>query len=128
MLNDLVDTLERRNDASQTTGRLTITPILGADDPCPDWVLLDLHLPDISGEEVLRRLRQNPKTQHIPITVLSADATPGQISRLLASGSREYLTKPFDVNQLLRLLEATLPHMNAVVDPEPANARRNRSE
>ncbi len=41
--------------------------------------------------------------------MLSADATQGQISRLMSAGAREYLTKPFDVRQLIALLEATLP-------------------
>ncbi len=74
----------------------------------PSWILLDLHLPDIGGEEVLRRLRANPRTCDIPVTILSADATKSQISRLLSAGAREYLTKPVDVRELMRLLEATL--------------------
>lgn len=76
---------------------------------CPDWILLDLHLPDLSGEEVLRQLCQEPRTKRIPVTVLSADATPVQIHRLHAAGAREYLTKPLDVKQIIALLEATLP-------------------
>ena len=74
----------------------------------PDWILLDLHLPDMSGEEVLRALRQDQRTQTIPVTILSADATPGQINHLKAAGAREYLTKPLDVRQLIALLEDTL--------------------
>jgi CheY-like chemotaxis protein/anti-sigma regulatory factor (Ser/Thr protein kinase) len=74
----------------------------------PDWILLDLHLPDISGEEVLRLLRANPGTAHIPVTILSADATPGQINRLIEAGARDYLTKPLDVRKLIHLLERTI--------------------
>jgi signal transduction histidine kinase/response regulator RpfG family c-di-GMP phosphodiesterase len=74
----------------------------------PDWILLDLHLPDLGGEEVLRALQQEPRTQRIPVTILSADATPGQIHRLKAAGAREYLTKPLDVKQIIELLEGTL--------------------
>lgn len=74
----------------------------------PDWILLDLHLPDMSGEEVLNALRQDQRTHRIPVTILSADATPGQIGRLKAAGAREYLTKPLDVRQLIGLLEETL--------------------
>jgi signal transduction histidine kinase/response regulator RpfG family c-di-GMP phosphodiesterase len=76
----------------------------------PDWILLDLDLPDISGEEVLRMLRQEHRTQRIPVTILSADATAGQINNLKAAGAREYLTKPLDVLQLIGLLEDTLRH------------------
>jgi signal transduction histidine kinase len=75
----------------------------------PDWILLDMNLPDISGEEVLDALRWEPSTASIPVTVLSADATPTKIQRLMAAGAREYLTKPLDVRQLISLLESTLP-------------------
>jgi signal transduction histidine kinase/FixJ family two-component response regulator/CHASE3 domain sensor protein len=74
----------------------------------PEWILLDVHLPDIPGEEVLRRLRLNPRTRNIPVTILSADATAGQITRLMDAGARDYLTKPLDVRRLLSLLEETL--------------------
>ena len=47
----------------------------------PDWILLDVHLPDLPGDEVLRRLRENPE-RGIPVTVVSADATKDQIRPL----------------------------------------------
>ena len=75
----------------------------------PDLILLDLHLPDISGEEVLRELHGDPELRQTPVIVLSADATPGQVQRLLATGVRAYLTKPLDVRQFVALLDETLP-------------------
>ena len=72
----------------------------------PDLVLLDLHLPDIPGETVLHRLQANPKTAGIPVVILSADARPGLIQRLLEQGARVFLTKPLDVKELLELLDA----------------------
>jgi len=75
----------------------------------PDLILLDVHLPDISGEQVLRELRADPELGRTPVVVLSADATPGQVQRLLAAGARAYLTKPLDVRRLLTLLDETLP-------------------
>jgi PAS domain S-box-containing protein len=63
----------------------------------PDLVLLDLHLPDMQGLEVLQRLRADPSTRDIPVIVTSADATPGQIERLRAAGADDYLTKPLDI-------------------------------
>jgi PAS domain S-box-containing protein len=83
-------------------------PMLGLDlarEHDPDLVLLDLHLPDMPGEEVLRRLRSDPRTAEIPVVVLSADARPSLIKRLLASGARAFLTKPLDVAELLALLD-----------------------
>jgi signal transduction histidine kinase/CheY-like chemotaxis protein len=71
----------------------------------PAVVLLDLHLPDISGDEVLQRLRDDPATSTIPVVIVSADATPGQVQRLLNAGALAYLTKPIDVGQLLQILD-----------------------
>jgi PAS domain S-box-containing protein len=75
----------------------------------PDLILLDLHLPDISGEQVLRELQADPRLQRTPVIILSADATPGQVERLVAAGARAYLTKPLDVRQLLLLVDEALP-------------------
>ena len=90
----------------------------------PDWILLDSRLPDLSGEEVLHALRSSPKTAGIPVTILSADATPATMKRLVAAGAREYLTKPLDVRQLIDLLEATLPPgpQDAIDEASPLNA------
>jgi CheY-like chemotaxis protein len=55
----------------------------------------------MSGEEVLRRLQAESITRKIPTVVVSADASPGQIRRILDMGASGYLTKPFDVVELL---------------------------
>ena len=85
----------------------------------PDWILLDLQLPDMPGEDVLAALRREPRTQKIPVSVLSADATPGQINRLRDAGAREYLTKPLDVRQIMALLEDTLRREQPAKLPKP---------
>ena len=74
----------------------------------PDLILLDQHLPDIPGAEVLQRLRATPETRAIPIVIVSADATPGQRQRMLEIGATAYLTKPIDVPAFLELLEQQL--------------------
>ncbi len=74
----------------------------------PDLVLLDLHLPDMPGEEVLRRLREDAETRAIPVVVLSADATPGRVQRLLSAGARAYLGKPLEVTKIMDLLDEML--------------------
>lgn len=74
----------------------------------PDLIYLDLHLPDISGHEVLDQLQSDPITRDIPVVVVSADATPRQVERLLATGARAYLTKPLDVRQFYSVLDSTL--------------------
>jgi CheY-like chemotaxis protein len=72
----------------------------------PDLVLLDLHLPDLPGTEVLRRLRADPTTASIPVVVLSADARPGLRTRMLDQGIRAMLTKPLNIKELLAVLDA----------------------
>lgn len=74
----------------------------------PDLVLLDLNLPDMPGRDVLNRLQADPVTADIPVIVLSADATRGQINKLLQSGARAYLTKPVDVAAFKRVIEEVL--------------------
>jgi CheY-like chemotaxis protein len=74
----------------------------------PDLVLLDLHLPDIPGEEVLRRLRADARTAAVPVVVISADATPKSIERLRAAGADAYLTKPLNVKLFLSTVERLL--------------------
>ena len=74
----------------------------------PKLILLDLNLPDMHGSEVLRRLQDDAATKHIPVVILSADATPSQIERLLTAGARNYLTKPFDIDPFLAVVDEFL--------------------
>jgi PAS domain S-box-containing protein len=71
----------------------------------PDLVLLDLHLPDRSGYQVLSALKLNPATSSIPVAILTADANQSQAQRLLAAGAIRYLTKPLDIGEVLVLLD-----------------------
>ncbi|MDA0170903.1 ATP-binding protein [Solirubrobacter taibaiensis] len=80
----------------------------------PDMILLDIHLPDIDGDEVLARLRADPTTRGIPAVVLSADATEKQRTRLLEAGAAAYLTKPIDVALLLDTFDR---HLTGVRTP-----------
>ncbi len=65
----------------------------------PDLILLDLNLPDGEGHAVLTRLQAHPTTCLIPVAVISADATSGQVERLLAAGARTYMTKPINLKE-----------------------------
>jgi PAS domain S-box-containing protein len=71
----------------------------------PQLVLLDLNLPGVGGETILRQLRQDPAFAALPVVVVSADAMDSQIKRLLAAGANHYLTKPFDVATVLSVVD-----------------------
>jgi len=109
----------------------------------PHLILLDINLPDINGEEVMRRLRSNERTKAIPIAIVSADAIPSGIDRFLAAGAIGYITKPIQVARLLELvdqatgagpgnggdivgrpLEAAEPDSKPPTPAEPAKRRR----
>jgi len=78
----------------------------------PHLVLLDMHLPDISGLELLRHLKADPETASIPVIAVSADATAQQIDAALDAGAVRYLTKPVDVTELLAAVDDLLDRMD----------------
>ena len=89
----------------------------------PDLILLDLHLPDLPGWDVLSQLKADSTTRHIPVVVISADATKRQMNRLMSAGAAHYLTKPLDVNKFFQVLDET----NGInsVEQSPAAAISN---
>ncbi|MBC7481121.1 MAG: response regulator, partial [Rhizobacter sp.] len=78
----------------------------------PDLILLDMHLPDISGMEVLRQLQADVHTAGIPVVVVSADALAQQIDAAFEAGCTHYLTKPVNVGELLTVLDDLLERMD----------------
>jgi PAS domain S-box-containing protein len=86
----------------------------------PDLILLDLHLPDLPGWEVLSQLKAGEATSDIPVVVISADATTRQIKRLIKAGAISYLTKPLDVAEFFRVLDETIA-TNGAKAPRPSS-------
>jgi CheY-like chemotaxis protein len=74
----------------------------------PEMILMDVNLPDISGIEALKILREDPLTAHIPIVALSANAMPRDIVKGLEAGFFRYLTKPIKVNEFMDTLRMAL--------------------
>jgi DNA-binding response OmpR family regulator len=74
----------------------------------PDLIVVDVHLPDIPGDHVIRSLRNGPATARTPVIVTSADSTPKQRKRLMAAGATEYLPKPLNVKRFLAAVDEAL--------------------
>ncbi|MDQ7858849.1 MAG: response regulator [Armatimonadota bacterium] len=104
----LIERLLERSGVTLLTAADGATGLAQARHTPPDLVLLDLHLPDMPGEEVLSRLRAVPETRATPVVVISADASPRRIRALLGAGVLDYLTKPIDVKRLLALFDQAL--------------------
>lgn len=72
----------------------------------PDLLVLDLWMPVLSGDQVLRALRRNPETEHLPVMVISASGDGRSIA--MNAGADDFMAKPFDLDQLLGRVKALL--------------------
>lgn len=70
----------------------------------PDLVLMDIHMPELNGVEAIKQIRRNPECEQIPVIALSADDSQEQKLNALTHGFNEYLSKPFDFDDLVKLL------------------------
>ena len=68
----------------------------------PDLITLDLMMPGLSGFELCEMLHQDPRFSNIPIMVVSARDDPESKAMALQAGAKDYLTKPFGVNDLMK--------------------------
>ena len=74
----------------------------------PDLVITDIHLPDGKGFDVLRGLRNDGRTSHIPVIALTADAMPSNMHNMELAGFDHIVTKPLKIPDLMKVLRATL--------------------
>ena len=102
------DLIERRPDIRLLTARDGTQGIEVARVSLPDVILMDINLPGISGIQALKFLSEDPKTAHIPIMALSANAIPRDIQKGLEAGFFKYLTKPIKVNEFMNALDVAL--------------------
>lgn len=75
---------------------------------CPDLVLLDIMLPGEDGITILKKLRNNPSTQNIPIILVTAKSSEIEKVKGLDSGADDYVTKPFGIMELMSRIRALL--------------------
>ena len=88
-------------------------PFLGIDlaiENIPELILLDINLPGIDGYEVLKKLKSHIVTKKIPIIAISANAMDRDIEKGLQAGFDDYITKPINVMNLLKIIDNTLPN------------------
>ena len=99
------EVLAQRPDLQLDTAVDGLSGVSLAQSERPDLILVDMQLPDIDGHEVLRRLRADAATAHIPCISVSANAMPDDIQRALQAGFADYWTKPLDLRRFLGKLE-----------------------
>ena len=100
--------LEQRPEIRLAETRTGAAGLALARDLVPSLILLDLRLPDIPGDSVLRLLREDVMTREIPVVMISAEARPVEADRLLAAGANEFLVKPIDIRTLLDVVDRIL--------------------
>ncbi|MBI4863938.1 MAG: response regulator [Candidatus Riflebacteria bacterium] len=93
-------------DVSQAADGPTALRLVSASPP--DLVLLDLIMPGMNGEDVLRRIKANPATKSLPVIILTALDDVNAMGRCIKSGALNYLVKPVDTEVLLQVLDKTL--------------------
>lgn len=100
--------LGRRPNIQLLTARNGATGLATARDADPDLILLDLHLPDMHGAEVMGHIKKDPRTASTPVIIITADVTSDKAKELMASGAAAYLSKPLDVREFLDVVDNLL--------------------
>src|SRR6185503_14702794 len=97
-------------------------------EPAPDIIVLDLMLPDLSGTEICRRLREQDKTRDVPVIMCTAKGE--EIDRVVGFevGADDYVVKPYSVRELVLRIRAQLRHRAQRTEGEPALLKFGRLE
>lgn len=74
----------------------------------PDLVLLDLMMPELDGIETCRRIKENEKTKHIPVVIVTTKGEPEMVQKAFNAGCNDFITKPLDKTELLAKVNAYL--------------------
>ena len=77
----------------------------------PDLIILDVMMPDISGFEVCQHLKNNPKTKHIPVIILTAEQNEEHKEAMIKMGVEDYISKPFSPNGLSKKIDEVLSRL-----------------
>jgi two-component system cell cycle response regulator DivK len=102
------------NDLLEANGRATLRTKSGVEavklarDHKPDLILMDIQLPEVSGLEVTRWLKEDPELRHIPVVAITAFAMKGDEEKILEGGCEGYLSKPISVAKFLETVNVFL--------------------
>ncbi len=112
VVDDAVDCIATLNLALEAVPGIAIRTALSAEAALTDLengtfaaVITDIHLPEMNGLELVKRIRENPRFRSIPILVVSADADPSTPARALSLGANAYFAKPFSPSAMRKKLE-----------------------
>jgi CheY-like chemotaxis protein len=87
----------------------------------PDLILMDIGLPGMDGLEATRRLKQNPRTRHIPVVAVTAHSLRSDREQALAAGCSDFLAKPSRMKDFLDCVAANMPRTARSTDPSTPN-------
>jgi CheY-like chemotaxis protein len=108
----LVGKLLNSRDFTVEMARDGLEGVAKAQELRPDLILLDLYLPRLDGFGVMKQLKEDPITSNIPIVVISAWPTGDNRRRVQDAGALGFVAKPFKVNELLDLIQGSLPQLS----------------
>lgn len=97
----LISDILEANGYSVLQAETGLDGIAMAEQSLPDFIILDIQLPDIIGDEVLERIRKIKSTQMIPVIAMTSYAMAGDREKLLASGCNGYIEKPIDTGTVM---------------------------
>jgi DNA-binding response OmpR family regulator len=101
-----------------------VTALALAEQHAPDLIVLDVMMPGLSGTDVTRRLKADPKLAHIPVLMLTARSEETDVVVGLTLGADDYVTKPFSMKILLARLGTILRRSDApAADGEPVTLK-----
>jgi signal transduction histidine kinase/ActR/RegA family two-component response regulator len=118
LVEDIVSFLPHLRMISATDARHGIALAL---ERRPDVILMDINLPGMNGNQAQRILRNDPRTAHIPVIALTANAMKGDIRHGLAAGFFRYLTKPVEISLLNAAIDEALQMARTVLPFKPAD-------
>ena len=77
----------------------------------PDIILMDINLPGVNGIDALKLLKADPRTSHIPVIALTANAMPRDVEKGIAAGFFRYLIKPINIDEFTDAINSTVAHL-----------------